>query len=66
MISGILAWWFWSRLGIDYVSFSADFKRHVGIFAPLFSFFLTIAIVNAINISDGLDGLAGGTLLIVL
>ena len=30
------------------------------------TFIATIAIVNAINITDGLDGLAGGTMTIIL
>jgi UDP-GlcNAc:undecaprenyl-phosphate GlcNAc-1-phosphate transferase len=30
------------------------------------TFFFTISLVNAINITDGLDGLAGGLLLMIL
>jgi UDP-N-acetylmuramyl pentapeptide phosphotransferase/UDP-N-acetylglucosamine-1-phosphate transferase len=66
IISGILAWWFWARLGVDYISLSPDVTLVIGRLAPVMSFFLTVAIVNAINIADGLDGLAGGMLLIVL
>lgn len=51
---------------MDYVSLSPDSHWSLGWIAPVLSFFLTIAVVNAINITDGLDGLAGGLLLIVL
>jgi UDP-N-acetylmuramyl pentapeptide phosphotransferase/UDP-N-acetylglucosamine-1-phosphate transferase len=33
---------------------------------PILTFFVTISIVNAINITDGLDGLAGGLMTIIL
>ncbi len=33
---------------------------------PILTFIATIAIVNAINISDGLDGLVGGTMAMIL
>ncbi|HCB51821.1 TPA: hypothetical protein DEP21_04625 [Patescibacteria group bacterium] len=35
-------------------------------FFPLLTFFMTVSIVNAINITDGLDGLAGGLMSIIL
>lgn len=66
VIAGLLAWWFFARLGVDYVSLSPDVQVTLGRFAPVLSFFLTLSIVNAINITDWLDGLAGGLLLIVL
>jgi phospho-N-acetylmuramoyl-pentapeptide-transferase len=33
---------------------------------PIITFFITVSIVNAINITDGLDGLAGGLMVIIL
>lgn len=33
---------------------------------PILTFIATIAVVNAINISDGLDGLVGGTMAMIL
>ncbi|MEI6118085.1 MAG: hypothetical protein WCP92_02235 [bacterium] len=41
-------------------------KISLGLFYPVLTFFATIAIVNAINITDGLDGLAGGLMTIIL
>ena len=38
----------------------------IGILYAILTFFFTITIVNAINITDGLDGLVGGLMLIVL
>ncbi|MBP7007855.1 hypothetical protein KBB05_03980 [Patescibacteria group bacterium] len=32
----------------------------------MITFFLTVSIINAINITDGLDGLMSGMILIVL
>ncbi len=66
-IAAFISWRFYVRLGVDYLSFGAWwFELHLGLFYPFFTFFLTIAIVNAINFTDGLDGLAGGLLCIVL
>lgn len=52
---------------MDYINFR-PFAGQVslGIFYPIITFFITISIVNAINITDGLDGLAGGLMMIVL
>ena len=59
--------WFYSRLGISYINLRPIAgKVDIGIFSPILTFFMTIAIVNAINITDGLDGLAGGLMMMVL
>jgi phospho-N-acetylmuramoyl-pentapeptide-transferase len=55
-----LGWYFYTKLGIDFVGI--PFIGHVAIgwlIIPLFAF-AVIAAGNAVNISDGLDGLAGG------
>lgn len=67
----LFAWcisrWFYSRLGIDYINLRPlAGKVSIGIFYPIVTFFVTVAIVNAINITDGLDGLAGGLMMLVL
>lgn len=38
----------------------------IGVWYPIFTFILTLAITNAINITDGLDWLAGGKMVIIL
>lgn len=59
---------FYIKLGIDYLNLWPLFSSpiHLGFWYPIITFFLTIAIVNAINITDGLDGLAGGMMVMVL
>lgn len=57
-----LGWFFFAKLGID--SFHAPFFGELAIgwlIIPLFTF-AVVATGNAVNISDGLDGLAGGLL----
>ncbi len=63
-LSVILGWFFYDRLHYTdiHVPFIGDF--FVGwLIVPLFAFCVT-ATSNAVNISDGLDGLAGGLLTI--
>lgn len=57
-----LGWYFWHKLGYDamHVPFLGDWV--LGWFmVPVFAF-AVVATGNAVNISDGLDGLAGGLL----
>ena len=57
-----LGWFFYAKLGID--SFHVPFYGELAIgwlIIPLFAF-AVVATGNAVNISDGLDGLAGGLL----
>lgn len=59
-IGAILGWYFFSKLGVSsvYVPFMGNID--LGWFiVPLFAF-IVVATGNAVNISDGLDGLAGG------
>ena len=66
IFSWFISRWFYSRLGIDYVNlWPIAGKISLGLFYPILTFFTTIAIVNAINITDGLDGLAGGLMTII-
>lgn len=60
------AWWFYSKLGYDSISVPipgiADLQ--VGIwYIPIFIFVL-ISTANAVNFTDGLDGLASGLLIL--
>lgn len=67
IFAAFISRWFYSKLGVDYINFW-PFAGNIslGIFYPIITFFLTISIVNAINITDGLDGLAGGLMMIIL
>ncbi|HRJ06530.1 MAG TPA: phospho-N-acetylmuramoyl-pentapeptide-transferase [Candidatus Saccharibacteria bacterium] len=65
MIVGIgtaLGWYFFAKIGIDAVHVPFAGSIAIGwLIIPLFAFVVT-ATANAVNISDGLDGLAGGLL----
>ncbi len=63
-IAIIGAWWFFVKLGWDliHIPFVGDFN--VGIWYVLIFIFIIVATAFSINETDGLDGLAGGVLLI--
>lgn len=62
LLGVMLGWFFFVKLGVDvlHVPFMGDVRIGWGI-VPLFMF-AVVATGNAVNISDGLDGLAGGLL----
>jgi len=64
MFALVGAWWFYSKLGYNTINipFIGDFFIN-GWFVPLFVFVI-VGVANAVNITDGLDGLAGGLLII--
>lgn len=58
----VLGWYFFTKIGIDTVHIPFIGSIAIGwLIVPLFAFVVT-ATANAVNISDGLDGLAGGLL----
>lgn len=63
MIAGIglvLGWYFFDKLDVTAVTVPFIGVWHLGwLIVPLFAF-VVVATGNAVNISDGLDGLAGG------
>ncbi len=64
LVALIGAWWFYFKLGFDFVHIPFYGDITIGwLFIP---FFLLVAVGTsfAVNQTDGLDGLAGGTLLI--
>lgn len=61
-IALVLGWYFWSKLGISEIGIPFYGDIELGwLIVPLFAFGV-VATGNAVNISDGLDGLAGGLL----
>ncbi len=61
-IAAVGAWWFYGKLGWDqlHVPFVGNFD--IGWwYIPIF-IFIIVATSHSVNITDGLDGLAGGTL----
>lgn len=64
ILSLALGWFFYAKLGIDSVHLPFIGDIALGwLIVPLFVF-AVVATSNAVNISDGLDGLAGGLLAI--
>lgn len=55
-------WWFYSKLDVTSVYLPGIETWHIGIFVIALFWLVVIATANAVNISDGLDGLAGGLL----
>lgn len=55
-------WWFFAKLGVNSVYIPSFGNVHIGIFVIILFWFVVVATANAVNISDGLDGLAGGLL----
>lgn len=63
-VAVIGAWWFYFKLGFDYVNIPFLGNWHVGwLFIPFF-ILVVIATSFSVNQTDGLDGLAGGNLMI--
>ncbi len=65
-IAGTLtAWWIYSKLGPawHFIYFPFDLAINAGIWIVPIIIFIVMFTANAVNIADGLDGLAGGMLL---
>jgi phospho-N-acetylmuramoyl-pentapeptide-transferase len=63
-VFGIIgAWWFYFKLGFDslYIPFIGNV--YIGFWYLVFFIFIIIATAFSVNETDGLDGLAGGTML---
>jgi phospho-N-acetylmuramoyl-pentapeptide-transferase len=61
-ISAVGAWWFYYKLGFNLIHIPGIGDLIIGWWLiPLFMF-LFVAVTNAVNITDGLDGLSGGIL----
>jgi len=66
-IAWFISRFFYIRLWIDYINmWPIAGKVDMGILYPIITFFITISIVNAINITDWLDGLAWWLIAMIL
>src|SRR5690606_915600 len=63
LLSFVGAWWFYSKLGFTGVSIPFYGFVELGIFYPVLFILVFIASGHAVNITDGLDGLAAGLLI---
>lgn len=55
-------WWFYAKLDVSSIQVPGFGQVQLGILIILLFWFVVIATANAVNITDGLDGLAGGLL----
>jgi phospho-N-acetylmuramoyl-pentapeptide-transferase len=55
-------WWFFSKLGVTSIYIPGLNNVHIGFFVIILFWLVVVATANAVNITDGLDGLAGGLL----
>lgn len=62
----IISWWLFSDLDIQFIHIPFFGVRYLSYFYILFSTFVIVSFTNAVNITDGLDGLAAGVLMISL
>lgn len=54
-------WWFFAKLDVTSLNFGLG-EMTIGILVIFVFWFVVVATANAVNITDGLDGLAGGLL----
>jgi phospho-N-acetylmuramoyl-pentapeptide-transferase len=57
------AWWFYAKLGWDQLHVPFVGTYEIGLWYILFFILVIVATSHSVNVTDGLDGLAGGTLL---
>lgn len=62
----IVSWWMFAELKISIVNIPYFGVYDISWFFIPFATFVIVSFANAVNITDGLDGLSGGTLLISL
>lgn len=62
----IIAWVFYEQLGYDFFFLHGFGAVNIGFLFIPFAAFVIVSFVNAVNITDGLDGLATGLLMICL
>ncbi len=58
----VMGWWFYAKLGVNTVYVPGLGDLHIGILTIALFWLVVIATANSVNITDGLDGLAGGLL----
>lgn len=66
ILAFIISYWLNVELKIDFVNVPFFGVHHLGWLYILFATFVIVAFANAVNITDGLDGLASGVLMIAL
>ncbi|HSH18355.1 MAG TPA: phospho-N-acetylmuramoyl-pentapeptide-transferase [Candidatus Saccharimonadales bacterium] len=62
VVALIGGWWFWAKLDVTSVFIPGFEQVYLGAFIIALFWLVVVATANSVNISDGLDGLAGGLL----
>lgn len=55
-------WWFYEKLGVHSIYLPGIEQWHIGVLVIALFWLVVMATANSVNITDGLDGLAGGLL----
>jgi phospho-N-acetylmuramoyl-pentapeptide-transferase len=55
-------WWFYAKLGVHSIYLPGIHQWHIGVLVIALFWFVVLATAMSVNITDGLDGLAGGLL----
>ncbi len=63
LIAVIGAWWFYSKLGWEHLHIPFFGTYELGLWYIPFFLLVIVATSHSVNVTDGLDGLSGGTLL---
>lgn len=66
MLALIISWWLMNDLKINIIHIPFLGVFNISYFFIPFATFVIVSFANAVNITDGLDGLAGGVLMIAL
>jgi len=62
LVAVALGWWFFTKLEVSSVHLPWLGQLQIGVFVIALFWFVVVATANSVNITDGLDGLAGGLL----
>ena len=62
LVALVGGWWFYEKLGVTHFYLPIIHDVYIGAFVILLFWLVVIATANAVNLTDGLDGLAGGLL----
>jgi phospho-N-acetylmuramoyl-pentapeptide-transferase len=63
IVAGFCAWWFYFKLDWDLIKIPFVGSFYIGLYIPVF-IFIIVATAFSTNETDGLDGLAGGVLIV--
>ncbi len=62
LVALVGGWWFYEKLGVTSLTIPGFDQVHIGVAIIAVFWLIIMATANSVNISDGLDGLAGGLL----